>query len=86
MRHFLIIPVVTLALTGCDTITDLTLSTKQVAVKYTVKAVEKACGVPENVRQEVLDLSNLALASVGSPARVHPAFDCDGDGVPDIGR
>jgi hypothetical protein len=71
-------------LAGCDTVTDLALSSKEAAVKATVKAVEKACDVDEGVRQEVLNLSNLALASGGSPARIHPAFDCDGDGVPDI--
>lgn len=73
-----------LVLSGCDTVTDLALSSKEAAVKYTVKAVEKACDVDEGVRGEVLDLSNLALASGGSPARIYPAFDCDGDGVPDI--
>ncbi len=71
-------------LTGCDTIADLTIGTKAAAVKYTVKATEKACDVPENVRREVLNLANQALASGNSPARVLPAFDCDGDGVADL--
>lgn len=74
------------ALSGCDTIADLTIGTKAAAVKYTVKATEKACDVPENVRREVLDLANQALASGNSPARVLPAFDCDRDGVADIAQ
>lgn len=69
---------------GCDTVTEFALGSKDAAVKYTVKAVEKVCDAPEMIRREILDLSNAALAAKNSSARVKPFLDCDGDGVPDI--
>lgn len=86
MKRFLIIPaaLAAMALGGCDTVTELAIGSKEAAVKYTVKAVEKVCDAPEMLRREIIDLSNAALKSKGSPARVKPFLDCDGDGVPDI--
>lgn len=86
MKRFLIVPMVAaaFALAGCDTVTELAIGSKEAAVKYTVRAVERVCGAPEMLRREIIDLSNAALKSKGSPARVKPFLDCDGDGVPDI--
>ena len=69
---------------GCDTITDAALNSKDAAVKYISKGVERACSLPLGVRGEVVKLSNAALASNGSRARIDPALDCDGNGIPDL--
>jgi hypothetical protein len=72
------------ALAGCDTVTEFAIGSKDAAVKYIAKGVDRACSLPLGVRGEVIALSNAALASKGSPARVGPALDCDGNGIPDL--
>jgi len=69
---------------ACAQMAEFALEGKEKAASLASRALEEGCKLPPSVRREVVASVNAAQMAKGNTARLGAAFDCDGNGTPDL--